>query len=208
MTDPETVGFFDRQAPEWDAHDHSDAFRLLPVILARAGIVAEDSVLDVGAGTGILVPFLEMAGVRRMAAVDASGAMVREYRKKFPGRRVDVADFGADPLPFGPESFTKVVVFNSFPHFREEPARLFRAAFELLAPAGRLIICHSMNRAALNRHHRRAGREVAGDVLIPDEEIERLYGGAGFIRTVVEDGGYFYSSGDKPGASSPRPART
>ncbi|MFA6316858.1 MAG: methyltransferase domain-containing protein [Elusimicrobiota bacterium] len=201
MTDRPAIEFFDRQAPSWDALDHGQALRLLPDILERAGIGPGDRVLDVGAGTGILVPFLEAAGAAGMAAVDVSPGMAKEYRRKFPGRRFEVADFGQDRLPFPPDGFTKVLVFNSFPHFRE-PEAVFREAFTLLEPGGRLVICHSMDRAALNALHRGAGRDVERDVLIPDAAITALFRGAGFIRVVVDDGEYFYSAGDK--SASPR----
>lgn len=203
MADRETAAFFDRQAPLWDGQDHAQARERLPVILARAGVGRGDRVLDVGAGTGILVHFLEAAGVGEMAAVDVSPAMVREYRKKYPGRRVVAADFGQDRLPFVAGSFTKILVFNSFPHFHE-PAAVFREAFALLEAGGRLIICHSMSRAALNAHHRAAGRDVEGDVLIPDAAIAVLYRDAGFVRVVIDDGDYFYSAGDMPAGKARR----
>ncbi len=88
------------------------------------------------------------------------------------------------------------MIFNTFPHFKDEAA-VFARAHACLAPGGRLFICHSLNREGLNAHHRQAGRAVAEDVLISDERMAAFYKNAGFTSVQVDDTDIFYSEGRK-----------
>jgi SAM-dependent methyltransferase len=120
--------------------------------------------------------------------------MVRLSRIKYPLATILQADF-EKPIAF-PDSFDAVMIFNTFPHFLDEES-LFSRSHSCLKPGGRLFICHSLNREALNEHHRLAGMAVAEDVLISDARMRDLYTQAGFISIRVENTDIFYSEGTK-----------
>ena len=50
--------FFDQVAAEWDASEVEETHTLLREIVARLGIEPGSTALDVGTGTGMLVPLL------------------------------------------------------------------------------------------------------------------------------------------------------
>lgn len=54
----ETKAFFDRHAGRWDSYEKQNIAPVIDAILDRIGVCADDLVLDVGCGTGILVPHL------------------------------------------------------------------------------------------------------------------------------------------------------
>ena len=120
-------------------------------------------------------------------AVDISPEMVRQFRAKHPEARVIEADY-EKPIRF-PLSFDAIMIFNAFPHFRNEET-IFRLSHSYLVPGGRLLLCHSMSREALNEHHHNAGGVVSEDVLISDERIAGLYRKAGFAAVRVETHGF------------------
>jgi demethylmenaquinone methyltransferase/2-methoxy-6-polyprenyl-1,4-benzoquinol methylase len=190
----DTRAFFDRHAPLWDSYQTPQTHAAIVRILERAALPPGARVLDVGAGTGILYPYLREGGAAAYTAIDISPEMIRRLRAAHPGAEAVVADF-QEPMSF-PAPFDAVMIFNAFPHFRDEEAVFLRAR-DCLAPGGRLFICHSLNREGLREHHRQAGSDVAGDVLIPDERMAALYAGAGFAAIQVENSDIFYSEGTR-----------
>ena len=194
MNRPPLDGFFDRYAPAWDSSQTAGIHGVIARIFAAADIRPGSRVLDVGAGTGILYFHFRDAGVGAYTAVDSSPEMVRQFKAKHPEALILETDY-EKPIRFaGP--FDVVMIFNAFPHFRDEEA-VFRRSHSYLSPGGRFFVCHSMNREALNEHHRSAGGAVAGDVLIPDDRMAGLYRKAGFTSVRVENTDHFYSEGTK-----------
>ncbi|MDD4005333.1 MAG: class I SAM-dependent methyltransferase [Elusimicrobiaceae bacterium] len=189
--------YFDLQAETWDNYDPDTVYPVIVRILDRFGLEPGGSVLDVACGTGILTPFLRDRRIGELVATDVSGGMCRVFASKFPGEKIVRADF--ETALFNPSCFDAVLIFNAFAHFAN-PAAVFDNAFHALKPGGRLLVAHSMNRAALDGHHRRAGREVAGHVLVSDREMAEFYRAAGFTDIIVEDAAYFYSEGRRPAA--------
>jgi ubiquinone/menaquinone biosynthesis C-methylase UbiE len=83
--DSQKSAFFDRLAEDWDEsvkHHPSKLERIVGLL----GLEPGDTVLDVGCGTGVMVPYiLERVGEKgRIVAVDISPKMVEAAGKKFP----------------------------------------------------------------------------------------------------------------------------
>jgi len=194
MSRPPLGGFFDGHAPAWDSYQDEGTHRAIARIFKTAGIRPGARVLDVGAGTGILYPYFLAAGVGAYTAVDVSPEMVRQFKAKHPEADVLEADYEKS-IRF-PGTFDAIMIFNVFPHFRDEET-VFRLSHPYLSPGGRLFICHSMNRESLNAHHRNAGGVVSEDVLISDERMAGFYRNAGFSAVRIENTDHFYSEGKK-----------
>jgi len=122
--------------------------------------------------------------------------MTREFSHKFTRTNILTADFQIAGL-FKNSSFSKIIIFNSFPHFSRRQA-VFENSFAALKPGGKLCIAHSTTRDELAAIHEKAGPEVAAHILPPDDRLLALYSKAGFVDTQLSDSGYFYSEGQKP----------
>jgi ubiquinone/menaquinone biosynthesis C-methylase UbiE len=178
--------FFDKAAAEWDALEVEETHVRLREIVAGLDIVPGAAVLDVGAGTGVLVPLLLEAtgGEGWTTALDISGEMLRQAQAK--GYPVEYVQGDAENLPLRDEAFDWAICNAVFPHF---PHKL-RALAELrrvLRAEGRLVICHTASRQAINELHCSVGGVVAHDT-IPDEgEMLRLLREAGLMEAQVRD---------------------
>ena len=189
-----TKEFFNTHAATWDARENPAFAQTIERILARFAPGPQDTVLDVACGTGILLPFLTRRGVSSYTALDFSEEMARRFREKHPGAKILVADFQQTAL-FAPETFSKIIIYNAFPHF-SAPQAVFVNAYALLRSGGILCIAHAMNRRRLNCHHAKAN--IAEHRLVSDAQMRRFYANAGFASILTENCSYFYSSGRKP----------
>ena len=106
-------------------------------LLALAAIGPADDVLDVGCGTGALLPRLRAATRGRVAAVDPSPRMIDEARRGAPPG-VELARLAAEERPYQAE-FDVVLSNSALQWFRDAPGALarFRAA---LRAGGRAAI--------------------------------------------------------------------
>jgi SAM-dependent methyltransferase len=132
---------FARQAQpltELRGHGPDDALRCL---LRATAVTAEDTVLDVACGPGLVVA--AFAGIaRRATGIDLVPEMIECARavlaeQKIANARLLVGD--AARLPFGDGEFTVVTCRYAFHHFID-PARVAKEMARVCAPGGRLAL--------------------------------------------------------------------
>ncbi|MBN2365029.1 MAG: class I SAM-dependent methyltransferase [Calditrichaeota bacterium] len=175
--------FFESRAEEWDFDESPDKIRRLESIFDEIPVTGSRHVLDIGAGTGILVPILStrLDANAGLVELDFSKAMIRQnYRRwKECSDRIYHITGDTQILPLQDKSFHFVVCFAVFPHIGE-PEKAIDEWKRILLPGGSLLILHLMGSACLNRMHRETGDAVARDVLLPAEKLASLLSRHGF----------------------------
>lgn len=189
--------FFDEMAAKWDEIRNADPAKISRLV-GMIGLRLGGRVLDVGCGTGILVPYVkEIVGdAGLITGVDFSANMIAlagQKHKDGPGIRFIAADI----MVFQPDDdFDKIICFNFFPHVEEKPAFLARMQ-ELLAAGGCLVIMHDMSRDEVNAIHAGAVA-VQNDRLPEGERVAQLLTAAGFrIVDVIDDSEMYFVRGFK-----------
>jgi len=179
--------YFNGKAPVWDVTAAEMDEIKLRTMAARLTISPGATVLDVGSGTGIFLPFLlERVGTGgKLVALDIAEEMLKKARAKgFNGVTAYLnADVACIPLADG--LFDGVVCYSSFPHFQDKMLALTEI-YRVLKDDGRLFICHTSSREHINGIHC-AIPEVCHDILPDDGEMEALLAEAGFTDIHVED---------------------
>jgi demethylmenaquinone methyltransferase/2-methoxy-6-polyprenyl-1,4-benzoquinol methylase len=157
--------FFDQIAERWDDL-RSAAPPLIAALVAMVGLREGDRVLDVGCGTGVLVPYVKKAvgAAGAVTAVDFAANMIARAAQKH--KDLAGVDFvAADIMDYQAESlFDKIICFNFFPHASDKPAFLLKMA-GLLSTGGAFVIMHDLPRATVNSIH--GGCDAVKDDRLP-----------------------------------------
>jgi len=186
--------YFDQLAPVWDKEVTAENLGCLGNIVEELDIKPGSHVLDIGSGTGILLPFLiEAVGEKgRIMALDFSQEMLRQAKAKGFQPIVDFAQADAIAIPLADNSVDLAICNSAFPHFNDK-AKALKEIARVLKNNGRLVICHTMSRETINQLHQSIGGAVGHD-LIPDEsQLRELAKQAGLKMTQYEDSPKRYS---------------
>jgi len=158
----------------------------LAEIIKELAIKPGSRVLDVGTGTGVLLPFLvEAVGpTGSIVALDIAEEMLARARAKNGDRNIEYVLGDITSTPFQEGTFDEIICNNTFPHLRDKSAAL-REMARILRPGGRVVICHPKSREAVNELHRSIGGVVANDLLPEDGEMQKLLEENGFVQISI-----------------------
>lgn len=170
---------FTRQAipfSEMHARDDAEIHRLL---IRTARITAEDTVLDVACGPG-LVACEAARAARHVTGIDLTPAMIAQARGRQRSLGLENLTWvpgDAQPLPFPAAHFSRVITRYSFHHFTD-PAGVFAEMVRVCQPGGTVTVCDVFTRSAeqaelydrLEQH-----RDPSHTRALPLAELEALF---------------------------------
>lgn len=150
---------WDNRVEAWEEVAATDAFvTLRDAVCTAAAVSAEERVLDLGAGGG-LVALALAPHVARVTAADISPAMLNRLEEHAAERGIGnveavVADMRV--LPFDDHSFDVVVSNYAFHHLVDaDKALALSEARRVLRPGGRLVVCDMMFSLSLQPRDRK-----------------------------------------------------
>jgi len=192
--------FFNARAAAWDDYSAEKDTAKLEAMAARLDIKPGSTVLDVGTGTGVFVPYLlqKIGRDGALACLDFAEEMIKSARaKNFRGNVSFVCTAIEDNgLPAG--SFDAVVCYSVFPHF-DDRKKVLQEIYRVLKKEGKLFICHTSGRRNINEIHRRIP-EVSGHLLPENQDMLKMLTEAGFTGISIEDEQHAYlARACKPG---------
>ena len=178
-------GFFDRAAPTWAARSFQAG--LAEALIAPLGLRAGGRVLDLGAGTGHLLPVLRNAvgGAGTICALDLSMKMLK-YAASAASANAFLTCGSAEALPLWDDFWDAAICMGIYPHFADRASALAEI-HRVLRPGGKMAILHMIGREQLNALHRQAGGVIADDLLPDSQEVAQSLEAAGFRVTEVAD---------------------
>jgi ubiquinone/menaquinone biosynthesis C-methylase UbiE len=180
--------YFDQLAPTWDEELTPEKLKRLGNIIKELGIKPGYYVLDIGSGTGVLLPFLiaELGSEGKIVALDFSAEMLGQAQAKNFPPIVGFAQADVLAIPLADNSVDLAICNNAFPHFNDKTGALKEIA-RVLKNNGRLVICHTMSREMVNQLHQSIGGVVASDLLADEFQLRGLIKQAGLKITHFED---------------------
>jgi ubiquinone/menaquinone biosynthesis C-methylase UbiE len=175
--------FFDHQAISWDEEESPEKIKILSHIFNELNFLATGKILDIGSGTGILVPIIksDKAPDNYLVELDISREMLRVSRNKWEQARHKLVHLNSDAqtLPFKDKSFTKIICFAVLPHLSNKMIA-FKECYRVLEDKGQMLILHLMSSELLNRFHKDVGGAVENDHLESAEYLADQVGRIGF----------------------------
>ncbi len=170
----EQIEFFNRKAENWEEENPVPEEKLREVI-EFSDLSPGQKVLDVGTGTGRLVPYIlaQIGCEGKLTAVDPASGMLRIARKNHKAENLQFVRAKAENLSLPSRRFHRVICYAVYPHFEDKKQALHNLA-RVLKPKGRLIIAHTESRHSINHTHRHAGPAVADDKLPPASDVIAL----------------------------------
>jgi ubiquinone/menaquinone biosynthesis C-methylase UbiE len=160
---------WDNRVEAWEDVVASEAFLALrDRIVELAEPTADDCVVDLGAGTG-LVSLAVAPHVHEVAAVDISARMIERLEALAAAdgiRNLRVLEADLRVLPLEDEWATLVVSNYAFHHLDDVGKELaLSEARRVLRPGGRLVVCDMMFSLSLNGRDRRVIWEKLSAIL-------------------------------------------
>jgi ubiquinone/menaquinone biosynthesis C-methylase UbiE len=182
-----TRSYFNNQAEIWDNNIAETDSTRLENMVNKLDIQAGYRILDVGTGTGILIPYLVniIGDTGTLFCLDSAEKMLEKARQKNFKGNIKYVCSDITSTKFASGFFDAVVCYSSFPHFLDKYLALTEIN-RLLRKGGRLYICHTASRSFINKIHRQVP-ELSGD-LIPDKpEMLQLLSSAGFEKIDIRE---------------------
>ncbi len=196
---PKQKDFFNEKAPVWDqiTIHNLDKVQYITDLL---GIRENDKILDVGTGTGIMIPFYEKKLTNgRVIAVDYSDKMIEVARSKYPVEKHPLVSFVVGDvyeLKYNAE-FDLVMCYSCFPHFVDQN-RAIEILTRALKQGGRFAVAHSNSAEKINGVHMNGGVEIKNDFLPSMDQLKRMMTANGLKVTFErDDDEYFICIGIK-----------
>ena len=160
------VDFFNSVANNWDNMINVNECKI-NYLLDKLDIQENDSILDVGTGTGVLIPFFNKLNLNiKIKAIDISDNMLKIAKKKFEMFNnisfglVDVEKENID------SKYDKIILYSMFPHLENKTTTIKKLVENNLNSHGKLMIAHSDSRDFLNNIHKNKDDRISESRLI------------------------------------------
>ena len=182
--------YFNKAASTWDEKFLTPRLAsFLEKLVPQFGLESGQQVLDVGTGTGVLIPYLvkELGPQGSVTAIDFSENMLQECKTKHQHlQNVTVRLGNIEEAQFPKETFDAIICFGVFPHLQNKQ-KVLQNIHSILKPEGKLVIAHSLSSEELKHHHQKVSKQVAHDLIPKMDDMKKLLKASGFKKISIQD---------------------
>ncbi|GAA0103700.1 methyltransferase domain-containing protein [Paraclostridium sordellii] len=169
------VEFFNKIAKEWDSIIEVNEEKI-NLLLSKLDIKSNERILDVGTGTGVIIPFIKALNKGGyIKGVDISTGMLniaKEKYKNLENIEFEIKDVEEEEIY---EKYDKIILYSMFPHLENKTKTVKTLINKNLNKNGKLIIAHSNSREFLNNMHKEKDKSVSKSRLIPVNNQKKIF---------------------------------
>lgn len=157
--------FFDKLARQWDTEAKHNKTKI-EYLLDSIPVEPASKILDVGTGTGVLIPFFMNCCNSNcsVTAIDFSQNMIARAKEKHQYSNVEFIIKDVYTLDNSFRDYDLCICYSVFPHF-DYKKKVIKILSKCLKKGGKLVIAHSQSRDDINNLHRRKNIAVKFDKL-------------------------------------------
>lgn len=187
--------YFNKHAKTWDQNVFHDPEKIKKIIF-ELKLKSGDKVLDVGSGTGIMIPYLfnHVNKSGKIIALDYSKKMIEISKKKHPLQKFPNLMFVLQDInSFSLEGeYDAILCYSCFPHFLNKNL-IIQKLTKGLKKGGKLMIAHSQSRKIINKLHKKSNGVVSKDRLPSIHRISKMMENSGLkiLKTVNNEEMFF-----------------
>lgn len=183
--DRNEIDFFDALSEHWDDYEVLSTPEKISEVLSHFSIAPGMDILDLGTGTGVLLPYLsELVGKNgKIAAVDISDGMLVNAIIKFgklPNVKFYKKDFEEEYLE---GEYDQIILYCVYPHLHEPQDTLNRLIRDNLKRGGCIFIAFPTDEKFINNIH--GERKTESHMLPPAEALTDRFRKWGFNATTI-----------------------
>ena len=169
------VDFFNSVAKNWDNMIEVNEIKI-NYLLSKLEIKENDNILDIGTGTGILIPFLsKLAPNGLIKGVDISEGMLEVASEKFktmPNISFDLVNVETEDINC---RYDKIILYSMYPHLEDKTNTIKKLVQNNLKHNGILMIAHSDSREFLNNLHKDTDERVSESLLMEVNKQKEVF---------------------------------
>ena len=182
--------FFDEFSDSWDTKGPSPEPEVVLTFLRKLNINSKKTVLDVGTGTGFLIPHFFSFHPAKVIAMDLSAGMLSKLRGKYSsqfGASLEILHGDVHLLNLGDATVDIAVCNGVYPHFHDKPLALSQL-HRVLKRGGTLAVNHFAGRQFINSIHGSSSHDlIRQDLLDPVMILSKIIACHGFHVTEWRD---------------------
>ncbi len=187
------VDFFNSVAKNWDNMIEINETKI-NYLLSKLEVKKNDSILDIGTGTGVLIPFLvDKASMGSIKGVDISKGMLEVASEKFKHLSnvcFDLINVEKDDIEC---KYDKIILYSMYPHLEDKTNTIKKLVENNLKDNGILMIAHSNSREFLNNLHKNVDESVSESRLIEVNKQREIFINAGLkVTDAFENNEIYY----------------
>ncbi|KYH34682.1 demethylmenaquinone methyltransferase [Clostridium tepidiprofundi DSM 19306] len=185
--------YFNDLAHKWDeicTHPEEK----IRYVMDKINIHKGNSVLDLGSGTGVILPYIEekIGPNGKITALDFAENMIKISKEKYKDLYKNINFVVNDFYQFKTEiSYDYVIAYSCYPHFKDKKA-FFKKVNGLLSNNGKFVIAHIESKEKINSIHNGIESSINSDKLQPIHMLEDLVKSHGFEVIYSEDSQDYY----------------
>ncbi|MEG1574194.1 MAG: class I SAM-dependent methyltransferase, partial [Bacteroidales bacterium] len=156
--------------------------------IALAGIKEGDTVLDVGSGTGVLIPYIrENNKSGLITEMDISQRMLNMARAKFHND-MNIRYLNMDIKEYNENTeYDKIILYGVLPHISNKVDSIVKLFRNNIKGGGSILIAHQHGMDKLNKTHSQGDQRISCAILPPLAELVESYKANGMNVAMVEE---------------------